>query len=436
MQNYLLNIIKSHKDEKSVGVCSVCSANSFVLEASMIHAKKNNNNLLIETTSNQVDQFGGYTGKTPLKFREMVKNLADSVNFPFEKIILGGDHLGPNVWQNEASGEAMENAETQIREYVKAGFTKIHLDTSMPCAGDKTNSERMLDPKVITERAARLCRIAESTYKEDNLSQLPIYVIGTDVPVPGGALNEKENLRITTPDELEETIKMTKDAFLKFDLDDAWNRTAAVVVQPGVEFSDSSVFNYDRSKIPGLISKIESYDNFVFEAHSTDYQTKHALRQMVEDHFCILKVGPWLTFSFREAVFALAEIEKELCGMKKNIKSSEICSVIDDEMNENPKYWQKHYSGSEEEIKFAKKYSYSDRIRYYWSNKNVDESLQLLLNNLSENKIPLNLLSQYLPEEYDAVMESRITILPRELIHHKIMSVFNKYSYAVSGINN
>ena len=30
---------------------------------------------------------------------------------------------------------------------------------------------------------------------------------------------------------------------------------------------------------------------------------------MVEAHFAILKVGPGLTYAFREAVFALAEME-------------------------------------------------------------------------------------------------------------------------------
>ena len=50
----------------------------------------------------------------------------------------------------------------------------------------------------------------------------------------------------------------------------------------------------------------------VYEAHSTDYQTRDALRALVKDHFAILKVGPGLTFAMREALWALDAIDQEL----------------------------------------------------------------------------------------------------------------------------
>lgn len=433
MPEYLQNIIKSHKAGHSVGVYSVCSANKFVLEASMIHAKKNNNFLLIEATSNQVDQFGGYTGMTPKDFTEMIRSLAAKADYPFESIVLGGDHLGPNVWQNEKSESAMEKAGVQIREYVKAGFGKLHLDTSMACADDKLNPNKMLDADTITSRAARLCKVAEETAIEFGITRKPVYVIGTDVPIPGGALEDLENIRITPPHEVEETISLTHNAYSKYTLDDAWSRTVGVVVQPGVEFSDSTVARYNRSKAKELINKIEEYGNFVYEAHSTDFQTGASLREMVEDHFCILKVGPWLTFAFREAVFSLAAIENELGKLNKSFVPSDIRTVLEEIMKGNPRYWKKHYVGGEQEIEFAKKYSYSDRIRYYWTEKSAEKALARLLENLTVNAIPMNLLSQYLPQEYDAVKEGRISIKPEDLIHSKIMHVLDKYKYAIDG---
>ncbi|MFO7447363.1 MAG: class II D-tagatose-bisphosphate aldolase, non-catalytic subunit [Ignavibacteriaceae bacterium] len=431
MSELILNTIKEHKSGKPAGIYSVCSANRFVLEASMLHAKEYDNYLLIEATSNQVDQFGGYTGLTPSMFRDMIKETAETVGYPFNKIVLGGDHLGPNVWQDEDSDIAMNKAEEQIREYVKAGFTKIHLDTSMACRDDRVNEEtHMLDPEIITERAARLCRAAEDVADKNNK---PVYIIGTDVPIPGGSLEKPENIRITKKEEVEETISLTKKAYSLLGLDDAWKRTIAVVVQPGVEFSDSSVVGYDRKKANELISKIKDYDNFVYEAHSTDFQTKQALREMVVDHFCILKVGPWLTFALREAVFALSEIEEEILTLKKNISISNIRNTLESQMLMNPKYWKKHYEGTAGETAFSRKYSYSDRIRYYWTNNDVQNSLIKLLNNLTQNIIPLSLLSQFLPDEYEAIMEGRISVNPADLIHHKIQHVLNKYSYAVNG---
>ena len=63
------------------------------------------------------------------------------------------------------------------------------------------------------------------------------------------------------------------------------------------------------------------------------------------DHFAILKVGPALTFAFREAIFALAQMEEEYLSVKKNVTVSNILNIIENVMIENPKYWQKYYHG-------------------------------------------------------------------------------------------
>jgi D-tagatose-1,6-bisphosphate aldolase subunit GatZ/KbaZ len=421
-----MQMLKNLRSENK-GICSICSANEHVLTAAIKKAVKDETVLLIESTSNQVDQFGGYTGMTPDNFVSYVRNLAESAGFPIDRLILGGDHLGPNAWQKEPAESAMEKACELIHQYVKAGYTKIHLDTSMRCEGDPGNPEEPLEVAIIAERAAQLCKVAENAGSE---SQQPVYVIGTDVPIPGGAQEHLSEIRITPVNEVEETIEISQKAFYKLGLKDAWERVLAVVVQPGVEFGDTTVIEYDRKKAASLSSTIEKYDNLSYEAHSTDYQTKNALRQMVEDHYRILKVGPWLTFAMRETLFALDKIENDLYSEHKNVKLSGLVDIIEQEMLGNPRYWSAHYHGDETQLKLARKYSYSDRIRYYWPNTIIQGSLHQLIENLSKQDIPLNILSQYLPLQYEAIREGKLQNHISDLIDFGIAQVLNIYSYA------
>lgn len=90
-------IVQQHKSGQQTGIYSVCSAHPLVIEAALRQALDNNSLILIEATSNQVDQFGGYTGMTPADFYQYVIALANKLEFPIEKLILGGDHLGQIV---------------------------------------------------------------------------------------------------------------------------------------------------------------------------------------------------------------------------------------------------------------------------------------------------------------------------------------------------
>ena len=62
-------------------------------------------------------------------------------------------------------------------------------------------------------------------------------------------------------------------------LEKAWNNVIAVVVQPGVEFGDESIHEYDRVAARDLSNALGKYPNLVFEGHSTDYQTREKLRR-------------------------------------------------------------------------------------------------------------------------------------------------------------
>ncbi|NIT59872.1 MAG: tagatose-bisphosphate aldolase, partial [Aliifodinibius sp.] len=246
MKNAIIETIQAHKCGIPVGIYSVCSANPYVLKAAMLQAKRDRTFLLVESTSNQVNQFGGYTGMTPRKFAARIKEIAHLMHFPEENLIFGGDHLGPNPWQNEKSDDAMKKASDLISTCIAAGYSKIHLDTSMPCEDDAQNTA--LDAGIVAERAALLCETSENAVKANSPHDIkPLYVIGSDVPPPGGA-QEESDIHITQVDGVQQTIELTEVAFLNRGLDEAWERVIAIVVQPGVEFGNEWVISYSPQK--------------------------------------------------------------------------------------------------------------------------------------------------------------------------------------------
>ncbi len=420
----LQSLLASHRQGHNVGLYSVCCSNEQVLRAAMHVAAQYGTVLLIEATSNQVDQYGGYTGMTPPQYRAYVEALADEEGFPRERLILGGDHLGPNAWQKQPAAEAMANARVLIEAYVAAGFHKIHLDCSMSCADDPTP----LPDVTVAARSAELAVIAEATAKANGLPP-PVYVIGTEVPIPGGEASLASGLAVTTPTAAAQTLAIHQQAFDTPELRDAWQRVIAMVVQPGVDFDHSSVHEYDAAAASELADFLEQQPRIVFEAHSTDYQRESGLHALVRDHFAILKVGPAATFAYREALFALAAIEAELLPAAQ---CSRLPQVLEQVMLAKPKNWQAHYHGDEATLRLLRAYAFSDRCRYYWGEPELLQAVQTLFANLEQNTPPLVLLSQYLPGQYVAVREGQLAATPAALVQHRIGQCLGEYARACS----
>lgn len=374
--------------------------------------------LLIEATCNQVNQFGGYTGMTPADFVRYVRRIAEENRFPFENIVLGGDHLGPNVWRDEPAEAAMQKAEVMVRDYVRTGFVKIHLDCSMHLAEDPGGA---LAVEISADRAARLAKAAETSFVEGNV--LPRYVIGSEVPIPGGAMEHEEVVNVTAVEDVERTIQVTREAFLHAGLASAWERVIAVVVQPGVEFGDDFVLPYEPRAARNLSRFIES-QAVVYEVHSTDYQTPNALRELVQDHFAILKVGPALTFAFREGVFALAKIEDELIPGEER---SNIVRILDEVMLKHPEHWEKYYTGTEAQQVFKRRFSLSDRARYYWGWPELRRAFDVLMTNLSGCKLPRSLISQYAPCQSRRIIQGELESSPKAILLDHIESMLEGY---------
>ncbi|KQU38398.1 MULTISPECIES: D-tagatose-bisphosphate aldolase, class II, non-catalytic subunit [unclassified Rhodococcus (in: high G+C Gram-positive bacteria)] len=418
----LADLIARHKAGEAVGIYSVCSAHPTIVRAAIEQAAEDGSHVLIEATSNQVDQYGGYTGMRPADFRSLVLGIADEEAFPRGRVILGGDHLGPNRWQDRPAEVAMAEADVLIAAYVEAGYTKIHLDCSMSCADDPPT----LSDDVVAARSARLLRIAEDAAERSG-GVRPAYVIGTEVPVPGGAHETLDALTPTPADRAGATIAAHRAAFAAAGLDAVWPRVIALVVQPGVEFDHVNVFDYDRTATVDLRAVLDDEHHLVFEAHSTDYQRPDRLRELVEDHWAILKVGPGLTFAMREALFALARIEKELVAVPSQ---SALIEVVERRMLAEPGHWQSYYHGDPTAQRTARRYSYSDRLRYYWPDPEIDAARKTLLDNLDRIGIPLPLISAFMPDQYARVRAGLLDPRPDALVADRVRDAMRPYARA------
>jgi D-tagatose-1,6-bisphosphate aldolase subunit GatZ/KbaZ len=167
----------------------------------------------------------------------------------------------------------------------------------------------------------------------------------------------------------------------------------------------------------------------MYEAHSTDYQHPRALRELVEDRFGILKVGPWLTFACREALFALEHVARELRWSDPSRPLVLLRETLDRAMRENPVHWRSHHRGTEEEQAFARRFSYSDRCRYYWTEPEVEAEVARLLD-ATRDPIPVQLVSQYFPLALEAVQEGSLSPDGRSLVTHAVRRVLGHYAAA------
>ncbi|OCJ06990.1 D-tagatose-bisphosphate aldolase, class II, non-catalytic subunit [Rhizobium sp. AC27/96] len=405
------------------GITSVCSAHPLVIEAALRHGKARDADVLIEATCNQVNQDGGYTGMTPADFRRFVEAIATKVGFHRDRLILGGDHLGPNPWKHLPADEAMSKAKVMIDAFAAAGFAKLHLDTSMACSDDPL---ALLDV-TIAARAAQLAEVSEVRIRQSGLPA-PSYIIGTEVPVPGGAVEALDHMHVTTPDDARATVDLHRQAFARLDLQAAFDRAIGVVVQPGVEFGNADVIGYRRPAAASLAASLKDMPQFVFEAHSTDYQSGEALRDLVSDGFAILKVGPWLTFALRETLYGLSSIAEVLA---QGAMEEALPAAMERIMLASPAHWQKYYPGDANEQFIQRHYSFSDRIRYYWALPDAQAAVDKLLSALDGHTIPRPLISQYLGHLEPAVADGSVIPEALALLIASVSRVLDIYANAI-----
>jgi D-tagatose-1,6-bisphosphate aldolase subunit GatZ/KbaZ len=427
LENYIhpvRKVVEKNRSGQGAGLYSVCSANEIVLRAALRHAASCRYPLIIESTSNQVNQEGGYTGMRPCDFAEIALKLAREEGLDAAALVLGGDHLGPLVWCNEGERSAMEKAAQLVRDYTLAGFTKIHIDTSMRLAGDAVP----LDVGVCARRGAALARVVEEAYAElaarDPDAVRPVLVIGSEVPIPGGSREREDSVTPTSADDFRRQAAAFREAFQKAGV--PFDRVAAFVVQPGVEFGDDFVCFYRRDKAKHLMDALKTVPGIVFEGHSTDYQSGEKLAELVTDGVAILKVGPAFTFALREGLFLLEEIEQIL--VPQAARRSNFKRTLLDAMSRSDRYWKTHYVGTPEQIEYKKCYSYSDRCRYYLPEAGVRRAIDTLTGNLPE--IPPALISQYFPVQYRLFMRGELKNDAPSLLRSRLAELCDIYAAA------
>lgn len=432
MKNRLPEIGPQQRRGIPAGICAICSSGSMVLETALAHAARNKSDLIIESTCNQVDQYGGYAGMTPMDFASYIRDLARKTGFPEDLLLIGGDHLGPYPWRREAADTAMDKARKLVTDCVSAGYGKIHLDCGMPLGDDGVDTDAVA-PELSAQRSAALCKAAETARSDAQRRQgLPLYVIGAEATTPGGSLTNPRDVPVTEPEEISRFLDICKTLFRKEGLDDAWQRVVAVVVQPGIDFGPDAfvAYNPDRNRaLSAFHDRLAG--RMTYEVHATDFQSGQSLSKMVEDHFALLKTGPVLTFAFREAVFALARIEDELLQGKKSADPSDIIRVIDREMTASPEHWRSHVPGDSEDVRVLRIYGLTDRVRYYWNYPAITKAFGLLMHNL-DRPIPIGLVSQYFPQAFRAVIDEKLPAEPLFLIRHSIVEALHPYITACS----
>ena len=429
MKHPLQVMMENRRQGIRCGIPSYCTANELVLEIILRRAKMLGKPVLIEATANQVNQFGGYTGMLPKDFYQMVIKMAQAIDLPENMVILAGDHLGPLTWQKLPEAEAMANSYELVYQFARAGFTKIHLDTSMKVADDP---EGLLSTETIARRGACLYKAAMKGYEELKAEKpeaiRPVFIVGSEVPIPGGATEAEDTLAVTKPEAFLDTVNTYTRVWTEEGVGEGMKDVIAVVVQPGVEFGDEQVFDYNSDAAKDLCGMLKQYPGFCFEGHSTDYQTPQCLYNMVTDGIAILKVGPALTYGLREALFSLSLMEKELVPAEERANFIE---TLEEVMLANPGNWAKHYHGDEKQLALCRKYSYSDRARYYIGQPEVVAAMDKLFENLRKYTIPMNMLHQYMPMSYNKVRTGELALDPRELAMDGVTMFLLDYEYAV-----
>lgn len=376
MSTVLRSIVAQNRSGQAVAIPSVCSAHNDVLIASLLMAKELERPIVIEATSNQVNQDGGYTGLTPRDFIINVRSMCEENGVPQELVVFGGDHLGPQAWRALEATAAMDKAVVMIADYVKAGFAKIHLDCSEGCLGEAAQ----LPDEVTANRSALLAKVALDA--ADDPSQIS-FVIGTEVPPPGGArVDEAGDIPATTLESAKATVKAHVKAFQSLGIGWALDQVLGLVVQPGVEFSPTQVHHFPMNRALDLRSVLNDLPNLTLEAHSTDYQHETVFPSLAELGFGFQKVGPALTHAWRRGVYALDIIQSVRQGTAPKVRNT-----MTELMHANPKYWMGHYDDQDPRLDALLHYGLADRIRYYWADTGATDAVDQLFRSFGEQAL-------------------------------------------------
>ncbi|MES2146006.1 MAG: class II D-tagatose-bisphosphate aldolase, non-catalytic subunit, partial [Pseudomonadota bacterium] len=327
------------------------------------------------------------------------------------------------VWRAGSAEAAMAKARVMIAEYVQAGFTKIHLDCSEGCAGEPAQ----LGDAVTAARAADLAAVALNAAPDPAAL---LFVIGTEVPPPGGArADEGGEIAATTPASARATLAAHARAFHAAGIAAALPQIGGLVVQPGVEFSPMHVHALPMARDPGLAAVLKDWPGVCLEAHSTDYQPPQVFPRLAELGFAFLKVGPALTFAYRRAIYGLDALAGQM-GWRDGPAVPQVMEAL---MLDAPGHWQGHYHSGSGDLKVQRHFGLADRIRYYWPRPEAVAAIDALITGLSARDLPDPMLAQVFVPDLIAAARAMGGAMPQALVLAEVQSTLRPYFWFASG---
>ena len=115
--NPIFDLVKRRREGIPAGIPSYCTANEIVIEAVLEQGKRFGDKVLVEATSNQVNQFGGYTGMKPADYRDYVYRIADRIeHLKVETALnaIGVDRIENNFTGTESTNSCMWDSSITI----------------------------------------------------------------------------------------------------------------------------------------------------------------------------------------------------------------------------------------------------------------------------------------------------------------------------------
>ena len=296
-----LALVSERLTDGRAGVTSVCTAHPIVIEAALSlgashgQARPHRGDL-------QSGQPGGRlhrhdAGRFP---RDSSRPLRRASVFDPSRIILGGDHLGPNPWKHLPADEAMQRAKTMIDAYARAGFAKLHLDTSMGCAGE---------PAALARRSDRWARrrLGQSRgRRRGKRASLRFTSSAPKSPCREARSTRWTALEVTRPEAALRTVEVHQKAFSDAGLEAAFARAIGVVVQAGRRVRQRRSHSLQAREGGAPHGSVGEAAGLCLRSALDGLSAGGLLSTLwCRDGFAILKVGPWLTFALREALYGL-----------------------------------------------------------------------------------------------------------------------------------
>jgi D-tagatose-1,6-bisphosphate aldolase subunit GatZ/KbaZ len=427
---WLIDILEANRRGERKGIYAVESQNPTVQEVYLRQALADGSPALFEVSAEILDPHGQSGKILPEDFIGKVKQIAVKIGFPLDRLFFGVNGLSPSLWHGESVESALKKTRAFISDIVSLGFNKLGIHAGIHLKGDP--ADQLLPREVIIAREAALYQAAELAAAGLPDEEKPLYVI--DVHPGQGMIEGKKDM--VRKEDVENTVDRFALTAAAAGLPEIKERLLAARVFLGPGYDSEKVIPFDSSLLKKLSGCVYGYKPVIFEALQTDFQPQMVLDQLVDNHFALLSVGPELTYTMREALFSLAIMENETMIGKPGVYLSNFIIELDRAMQSAPQHWQKYYTGNGFEQLVARKYSLYDRSRFYWEDKEVRKTKKRLFDNLMEYPVPLTVLRQFMPYQYERVAAGELENKPDALVMDAVRRALCRYSCACGWMEN